>query len=242
MKKILQNIYVAMVFMACHDVNSHEIDNSKTDSTLPSITAPSTSSKTSQSSISAIDLSHIKPMPYFGNDSVTVKIKSISLSDQFIFDRYEDQWHYFDAERGTKIVAISTSITSKIKDPALPPIAAYTLESNGFLKLVGVLDYRFYRWQNYGTYLGNYADYDNDFAHVATIPFGAFKQIDDSDLQKPIYIVGQKAGCFERNEDRLQEPAVQYLGGCNIKDGLAGIDFQQDYVLLKIFTNRKSSK
>jgi len=84
---------------------------------------------------------------------------------------------------------VSTSITSRIKDPALPPIAAYKLDSTGSLTLIGVLDYRFYQWKDYGAYLGNYADYDNDFAHVATIPFGAFKQIEDSDLQKPIYVV-----------------------------------------------------
>jgi hypothetical protein len=74
---------------------------------------------------------------------------------------------------------------------------------------------------------------------VATIPFGACKQIEDSDLQQPIYIVGHKIGCFERNEDRFKTPAVQYLSGCNVKDELTGNDFQNDYVLLKIFSNHK---
>jgi len=227
--------------MACHNVNSREIDYSKADSTLPPITSPSTSSKdTLQAAKSAIDLSQIKPVSSFGNDDVIVKIKSINLTDQFVFDRYEDQWRYVDAERGTKIVAISTSITSKIKDPSLPPIAAYKIEGKGILRLIGVLEYRFYRWQNYGTYLGNYADYDNDFAHVATIPFGAYEQIDDSDFLQPIYIVGHKIGCFERNEDRFKEPAVQYLSGCDVKNDLTEADFLQDYVLLKVLANRKS--
>jgi hypothetical protein len=131
MRKFLRSIYLAFVITSCHDANSHDINNSKSDST-PSSLADQSTSKDSTQAASTIDLSRIKPSFSFGNNEAVVKIKSINLSNQFIFDRYGDEWRYVNAERGTKIVAISTSITSKSKDPSLPPIIAYSLTVIGF--------------------------------------------------------------------------------------------------------------
>lgn len=187
---------------------------------------------------SIIHLSEIKVSSKFGNDDATITIRSVEKTGQFIFDRYGDEWHYMNAERGTKIISVSVSIHANSKDPNLPPIAVYKMNHDSTISLIGTLDYRFHEWQDYGVYLGNYIDYGNDFAHSATIRFDAFVQLDDSLFKETICVIGNKNGCFGRSEDRSQTPPVSYSSGCNLKGSLSSDDLRNDYVVLKIYKPR----
>lgn len=171
---------------------------------------------------------------------VTVKFNSISTGGNFVFDRYDDRWRYRNAERGEIYVLANVSVSSKVKEPELPPIAVYKVE-NGTLSLINTLEYRFYRWEDYGSYLGNDADYGNDFAHTSTIRFSCGLSIPKDDINNnAVFVVVKKENCFYRSTDRFGNPPVSYnSSGCNLKPTLSIDDFEKDYVLVKVFNKNK---
>lgn len=171
---------------------------------------------------------------------VTVKFNSVSTGKSFVFDRYDDSWRYRDAERGEIYVLANVAISSNIKEPKLPPISIYKIE-DGKLNLIGALEYRFYRWEDYGSYLGNDADYGNDFAHTSTIRFSCGLPIPKEYINdNVIFIVIKKENCFHRTADRFSNPPISYTAsGCNSKSVLSVDDFDNDYALVKIFNRNK---
>lgn len=89
---------------------------------------------------------------------------------------------------------------------------------NGELHLIGKLSYEFRRWKDYGSYLGNHADYGNDFAHSSTIPFNLGLQVSEEIINEhEIYLVLNRNGCFMRSSDSYGRPKVQYKEmGCTV--------------------------
>jgi hypothetical protein len=171
---------------------------------------------------------------------VTIKFNSISIGGQWIFDNYGTEWRYRSAERGEIYVLSKISISAETKDPNLPPILVFKI-SNGALSLLGTMGYEFSRWENYGTYLGNNADFSNDFAHTKTIPFSCGLSISKNDIDnEAVFVVVKKANCFSRAENKYANPPVSYTEGeCNVKSSLSIDDFDNDYVLIKIFNKAK---
>lgn len=167
---------------------------------------------------------------------VIVNFTSISFSKNFVFDRYDDTYHYREAERGNKYLIASVSISSESKDPNLPPVYIYKI-SNGELIYVETLDYEFARWDDYGSYLGNDSDFRNDFAHTKTIRFELGSQISEDEIKNnPVFIVVGNANTFERNSDRFKNPPVSYRrSSYDYKNTLTIDDFKQNYTLIKIF-------
>lgn len=167
---------------------------------------------------------------------VELSVSSVSTSGKWTFDSYGDEWRYRGAERGNKYVVAKVSIKAYSKTPALPPIAVYKI-SGGQLILLGTMGYEFSRWENYGSYLGNHADYGNDFAHSSTIPFICGLQISDNDIEdEAVFVVVKKENCFDRTSTQIGNPPVKYVEGtCNMKQTLTVNDFDDDYVLIKVF-------
>src|SRR5690606_5418775 len=126
------------------------------------------------------------------------------------------------------------SISSESKNPDLPPILAYQY-FDGKLMLLGTLGYEFRRWKDYGSYLGNYADYGNDFAHSKTIPFNlGYESSEDNLKSGKVYVVMRKVNCFTRKNKDYGRPEIQYqMGICAPKSTLEVSDFDNDYVLIK---------
>lgn len=106
---------------------------------------------------------------------------------------------------------------------------------NGELKLLGTLGYEFRRWEDYGSYLGNTADYGNNFSHSKTIPFNLGLELSDDQLKpNTIFVVMKNSGCFYRQKKHYGRPEVHYTqGSCQIKETLTIEDFDNEYVLLK---------
>lgn len=169
-------------------------------------------------------------------DDVTISFNSISYSKTFTFDRYDDYYHYREAERGNKFIVASVSISSESKDPKLPPVFVYKI-SNGVLNYLTTLDYEFNRWDDYGSYLGNTADFRNDFSHTKTIRFELGAQLSEEELKNyPIFIVVGNESIFYRSYDRFSNPPVSYHKTTyDYKNILKVEDFKQDYYLVKIF-------
>ncbi|PZE18732.1 hypothetical protein DNU06_02575 [Putridiphycobacter roseus] len=168
-------------------------------------------------------------------NDVTLKFDKIWLGKRWIFDNYGNRYFLRDATRGSKHILARVSISSESKNPTLPPILAYEY-IDGRLQLIGVLDYEFRRWEDYGSYLGNYADYGNDFAHTKTIPFNLGLEVDEDKLKKGrIYIVMEKNNCFFRDVKKLGSPEVKYTNfSCKFNTSLEVNDFDKNYVLIKI--------
>lgn len=165
---------------------------------------------------------------------LSLKFDKIWKGKRWTFDDYGHQYFLRDAERGYKHVLARVSITSKVNNPSLPPILIYKM-NNGKLQLLGTLGYNFRRWKDYGSYLGNYADYGNDFAHSKTIPFNLGLELSNDDLKpNTIYVVLKKTNCFERVKKDYGNPEIKYVERmCGAKRILNVDDFDKDYVLLK---------
>lgn len=169
-------------------------------------------------------------------DQLTVNFQKIWIGKRWSFDDHGREYSYRDAARGEKHILARVSINSKENNPNLPPVIAYKM-SNGELRLIGKLSYEFRRWKDYGSYLGNHADYGNDFAHSSTIPFNLGLKVSEEIINDhEIYLVLKRKGCFIRSSDSYGRPKVQYKEiGCSVKDVLKVDDFDNDYVLVKKF-------
>ncbi|RIA09192.1 hypothetical protein OE09_1021 [Flavobacteriaceae bacterium MAR_2010_72] len=180
----------------------------------------------------------LKPSSKIELENLTLTFSSIQFKKSFTFDSYGDRYFYRSAERGSMYLTASVSITSKIKDPNLPHILAYRLK-DGILQNITTLglEYRFRRWDDYGSYLGNSADYKNDFSHTKTIPFALGYEIEESEFKGyPIYIVLHKKLNIIRKYERFDNPPVSYVSeGYGFKKDLTIDDFDEngDYILIK---------
>jgi hypothetical protein len=171
---------------------------------------------------------------------VTIKFNSVNTASQWNFDDYGTEYRLRKAERGETYIVAKVSISAESKDPSLPPISVYQI-SNGSLKLLGTMGYEFVRWKDYGSYLGNYADYGNDFSHTKTISFNCGLSVSQTIMDKdPVFVVVKKVNCFNRTNKTYGNPPVSYTeGSCNIKSTLTVDDFDNDYYLIKVFNKSK---
>lgn len=165
------------------------------------------------------------------NSEINVSLGQASTQKQFVFDRYDNSYHYFDADRDSKYVVLSMGVTASkgVTDPKLFGFAAYVADGDNLEKLAD-LDVRLARWSDYASYLGNYSDSRNDFAKTSKINFNLGVQVSDEDLKRrPIYIVAQTTGCLQRGSDRFGNPPVSYSGYCeHLRSKLKLDDFSGD--------------
>lgn len=182
-----------------------------------------------------LGFSILKPTMIVEYGNLSMRFDKIWVGKRWIFDDYGNQYFLRDSKRGYKHILTRVSITSETNNPSLPPVLAYQI-NNGELKLLGSLEYKFRRWEDYGSYLGNYADYGNDFSHSKTIPFNGGLELSEPELKnKNIYIVMKKFGCFNRVKKDYGRPEIEYVeGNCSTKEILKVEDFDNDYVLLKM--------
>ena len=176
----------------------------------------------------------LKPTTRVKFGDLSLRFEKIWKGKRWSFDDYGSQYFLRDAQRGNKHILARVSVTSDNNNPSLPPILVYQM-NNGELKLLGTLGYKFRRWKDYGSYLGNYADYGNNFAHSKTIPFNCGLELSEDNLKSgTIYVVLKKQGCFNRVKKDYGSPEIEYNeGSCGAKRILRVEDFDNDYVLLK---------
>ena len=170
--------------------------------------------------------------PKYGD--LSFRFDKIWKGKRWSFNDYGSQYFLRDAKRGNKHILARVSITSENNNPELPPVSVYKM-TDGELKLLGTLGYEFRRWEDYGSYLGNTADYGNDFAHSKTIPFNLGLELSEEQLKSnTIYVVMKNRGCFSRDKKDYGSPEVRYIKGlCGMKETLTVEDFDSEYVLLK---------
>lgn len=170
--------------------------------------------------------------PKYGD--LSLRFDKIWKGKRWTFNDYGSKYFLRDATRGNAHVLARVSITSENNNPELPPVSVFKM-NNGKLELLGTLSYEFRRWEDYGSYLGNTADYGNDFSHSKTIPFNLGLELPKDQLKSnTVYIVMKKSGCFTREKKEYGRPKIQYTKGyCKVKETLTVEDFDSEYVLLK---------
>lgn len=184
----------------------------------------------------------LKEVKSFTSYGITVGVSQPQITGRWTFDSYGHEYRYNDAERGNRFVVVRLSVTADEheKDPALPGLGLYEV-SGKTLKNIGDLRYRFVRWKSFATYLGNYADNGNDFAHTATIPFTAGIQVPSAKAAAPLFLIAARAKCVTRNYRRFDNPPVSYIGYCGELKSELTIDeaIGNGYAVLKIWNADK---
>lgn len=139
-------------------------------------------------------------------------INSIDIRDRWVFDRHGTGQMYREAVRGSSHVVADVRIASDEHNPKLPQLAIYKVgASNERLVYVTTMIYRFYRWRDYGTYLGNNPDHGNDFAFTESIRFVAGASLRESVLESDVlFVLAEKNGCGVRQRDDFASPPISY--------------------------------
>ena len=148
--------------------------------------------------------------PTFTENGMTFRTLKTSTTSRWVSDSYSDEYHYSDADRGTKYVVLQVNVSStNDKDPKLFPVAVYRVVGNK-MERVADFSYAFRRWHDYGSYLGNYGDSGNDFAKSKTVEFSLAAQVGDTYLKQPLLVIASDEQCVERR-NRSLAPAVAYI-------------------------------
>lgn len=161
--------------------------------------------------LAALGFKALKVRPVFSYRDTELRVFDTSVSRRWIFDSYGSGWSYLEPEKGQRWLTASVAVKSASKDPALFGVAAYAADG-ATLTQVGSFAYRFVRWLDFGAVLGNHADFRNDFAHTARIPFTIGAALSQQDLRRrPLYLVVTREGCHQRRQDRLLQPPLYYV-------------------------------
>ncbi|MBA1245539.1 hypothetical protein [Pseudomonas japonica] len=159
--------------------------------------------------LAALGMKAIPVKGSFSADDSAVTLQSAQVASQWSFNDHGDEYEYRSAERGSRYITAKVTYSSKSKDPRLAPLIVYA-SNGGELKRLGVMRFEFVSWSSYATFLGNYHDDANDFAHNASIRFSMGLQIPNEAITKPLYIVASSSGCADRTSDRFGNPPVSY--------------------------------
>ena len=162
----------------------------------------------------------------------TVTFSNITIGKNYIHDSYDDRYFYNDADRGSKYISVLMSVKSEDHDPNIPQLAVYSIIGDK-MHLAGCFRTEFNRWEDYGTYLGNYHDSHNDFAKVNTVKFKLGLQVSDEKLSKPYAIVLMKKNALTRGYEQFRNPPVYYSGSADYPSTLSVGDFENKYTIIK---------
>lgn len=169
----------------------------------------------------------------FGDIKVT--FNSFKTAKTYTFDHYDTRYFYRQADKGHKYISAAMSITSDSTDPLLPQCAVYFVDGDKLTYSGITFNTHFARWDDYGAYLGNYADFNNDFSKVNTVKFKIGAQVSDNDLKRPSVIILKKEGALTRKHNTFSLPEISYSGSVNFPLELTLQDVGESgmYVIIK---------
>ncbi|VVO17129.1 hypothetical protein [Pseudomonas fluorescens] len=169
--------------------------------------------ETKEKELARLAASGFKGIPVkntFIGTSTSVNLLSAKLGGRWQYNDHGDEYEYRNAERGAQYVTAQVTYSSKEKDPSLMAMAVYA-PRDGKLKRLGEMGFEFVKWESYATFLGNYHDSGNDFAHSEKIRFSMGVQVQNEEVVKPLYIIAARKECANRREDRFGNPPVKYV-------------------------------
>ena len=165
-----------------------------------------------------------------------VEFSNISVGTTFTFDSNSSYYSYRTADRGNKYISAAMKITSESKNPKLPQLAIYTI-SGDHMTYEGIFATKFARWDDYGSYLGNYHDNGNDFAKTSSVRFKVGREVSEDIIKGPYALVLIKENVLTREYEEYENPPVSYSGIVNYPSSLSLDDFLKEdsqYVVVRI--------
>ena len=190
--------------------------------------------KAEEERIKALGFKAISQKNSFSVGYNTLTLSGFSVGSQFVYDAYDDSWFYNTADRGNKYVTAAMSIKSTNKNPNIPELAIYSI-SGDKMHFESKFTTKYARWRNYGTYLGNYHDTNNDFTKVSTVKFKIGAEVNESVITKAFAIVCKKENGLSSSYNRYDNPPMSWTGSVNYPSSLNVADFAGNYVLVKLF-------
>ncbi|GEM_PF-4335758 len=181
----------------------------------------------------------IKPNLSQGVGNNMLKVESLKLGKSWTFDsRSGGEYHYREAEKESTYLLMNVTVQSSDKDPMLPEVAVYAIDGKQMRRLDSFA-YEFRRWQSYGSFIGLYHDFKNDFARASAVPFNAAASVSNTDASKPFAVVVTGQNCHARVEVHGQ-PKVRYRpeSNCLGKPVLTIDDFKSGSFQVVSFFNK----
>ena len=178
----------------------------------------------------------LKPVSSVTINYNKVSFSGISIGQRFVHDSYDDSYFYSTADRGNVYVTVAMTVTSTSKDPEIPSLAVYSIDGDK-MHLEGTMCIELARWEDYGTYLGNYHDNGNDFSKTSTVRFKLGAEVSADVVKKAYAIVLKKENFATRHYSRYDNPPISYSGSSPYLYNLELSDFtgnDSKYVVIKI--------
>ena len=184
--------------------------------------------------IKALGFKAIKQQTTFNVDYNKITLSNISIGSQFTFDAYDDRWRYLEADRGNRYVTARMSVTSTNKYPQLPEFAVYSIKGDEMNYEERFL-MRYARWDDYASYLGNDADFNNDFTKTSTVKFKLGAEVSTEITKSAFAIVAKNENVLTEEYERFNNPPKSWSGYTNFAYKLKVEDFEKDYTLIKLY-------
>lgn len=159
--------------------------------------------------------------------STKLKVESLKFGERWAFDYHnQGDYHYRTPEKGSTYLLLNVTVESAEKNPFLPDLAVFVIDGKEMRRVSG-FNYKFRRWQSYGSFIGLYHDFKNDFAHVSTVPFNAAASLSKENSKKPFAVVATGKNCHVR-ESVIGQPnlSITSTPGCASKEVLTVDDFK----------------
>ena len=165
-----------------------------------------------------------------------VEFSNINVGNTFTYDSNSSYYSYNTADRGDKYVTAAMRITSEDKNPKLPQLAIYSISGDS-MEWESNFRTKFARWDDYGSYLGNYHDNGNDFAKTSSVRFKVGTSVAENIVKGPYALVLKKENVLTRKTEEYGHPPVSYTGSVDYPYTLKLEDFTKDgseFVVVKI--------
>ena len=225
-----------IIITSCNSRESYEARQAAHQARVDSINQVKVQEEALKDSLDLVALSSLKPTSTVNIDTLGLRIKftRMDVGKRWVFDRYGDRYYYRDADRGSKYITIIADVSSEGNKPDLPSVDVYTLVDSAFYYLSS-LEWKFYRWRDYGAYLGNYADNNNDFAKTETVKFTLGVPIEDHLFEdRDLFFVVGTEDCYFRRYDKFDNPPYSYVGKCRPTSGpIRPFEFLQNHKIIQ---------
>lgn len=182
-----------------------------------------------------------------GQGEATVTVTALEWKKRkWVMNRSGYQYQYREPDKGNYYLVFDFTVATKMHDPDLPAFHVARLANNqpvtvGYVPAL----IEFYKWDDYGSFLGNDADYGNDFSKSDSVKFTAAVELTPEQLSEPLFLIATKEGCAPREEERFANPPVKYnIQGCHfgLKDTASPDEFWARYQLVAVHNAAKIPK
>jgi hypothetical protein len=173
-----------------------------------------------------------------GSSAASAEVLSIDWRKRrWIFDRHGSEYYYTEPDKGNTLIVFDFLISTKLHAPLLPAFYLFRLPSTRQPEILGRFLVNFFRWSDYGAYLGNYADFKNSFSKNETVKFTGSLEVSEEYSKEPLVLVASRHGCAKRQHDQFATPPVRYqFQDCDIEasDLASATAFWEKYQLVAV--------